>query len=291
MEPNSSPLPDQLANISPVVVIAVVMALTLVRVAVAKIKDPWARTLSEICDTVNFVLILAFLLIRPFVAQAFYIPSESMENTLLVHDRLIVDKFSYRLHEPQRHDVVVFEAPPNATQEHQEGIDFIKRLIGEPGDTIQVKAAKLTIGQETITRVSDVEGQDPHDYLRQELGLGQDDSIKFFPDHILIDGKEEMKPEELAVKLGQAGAKVTITPGQTLVNGQVQDEPYTREDPGYNYPAGGGSMTVPQGAFFMMGDNRNRSADSHVWGILVRRRVVGRATVVFWPLNRVGRIR
>lgn len=291
METVSSPLPDQLANISPVVVLAVVMALTLVRIAIAKIKDPWARTLSEICDTVNFVLILAFLLIRPFVAQAFYIPSPSMENTLLVHDRLIVDKFSYRLHDPQRHDVVVFEAPPKATPENQDGIDFIKRLIGEPGDTIQVKAAKLTIGQEAIGKVSESEGEDPHEYVRQELGLGPEDSIKFFPDHILIDGKDTVSPEELATKLGQPGAKVTLTPGETLLNGQVQDEPYTREDPGYNFPEDGGTFTVPKNCFFMMGDNRNMSADSHIWGPLDKRRVVGRATLVFWPFSRVGKIR
>ncbi|MES2465519.1 MAG: signal peptidase I [Armatimonadota bacterium] len=299
MDPTSSPLPDQLANISPVIVIAVVMALTLLRLCLAKVKDQWARTISETCDTINFVLILAFLLIRPFVAQAFYIPSESMENTLLVRDRLIVDKLSYRFTPLQRHDVVVFEAPPEATTERRDGIDFIKRLIGESGDTIQVKEAKLIVDGEVF---SDSEGRDAHGYLREKLSLGVDDSIKFFPDHVLINNKLSVAPEEIANRLGRAGAKVTIIPGQTLLNGEVQNEPYTREDPSYNFPGGTGSYSVdkietdgsykiPAGDVFMMGDNRNRSADSHVWGPLEKRRVVGKARVVFWPLNRIGAIR
>jgi signal peptidase I len=300
MDPTSSPLPDQLANISPVIVISVVMALTLLRLCLAKVKDQWARTISETCDTINFVLILAFLLIRPFVAQAFYIPSESMESTLLVKDRLIVDKLSYRFIPLNRHDVVVFEAPPNATQEHKDGIDFIKRLIGEPGDTIQVKEAKLMVGDEVFSESTNT---DAHSYLRDKFSLGIDDSIKFFPDYVLINNKIQLKPEEIAEKLGQPGAKVTITPGQTLLNGKVQDEPYTREDPSYNFPSNqsntfqvdspesDGSYKVPEGYVFMMGDNRNRSADSHVWGPLEKRRVVGKARIVFWPLNRMGIIR
>lgn len=302
MDPTSSPLPDQLANISPVIVISVVMALTLLRLCLAKVKDPWARTISETCDTVNFVLILAFLLIRPFVAQAFYIPSESMESTLLVKDRLIVDKLSYRFTPLNRHDVVVFEAPPQATNEKRDGIDFIKRLIGEAGDTIQVKEAKLTIDGEVHC---ESENQDAHSYLREQLSLNIEDAIKFYPDHVTINGKLSMTPEQIAEKLGRAGSKVTITPGQTLLNGKVQDEPYTNEDPGYNfpYPSGGtgvfpvdkpegdGSYKIPEGSVFMMGDNRNRSQDSHIWGPLEKKRVVGKARVIFWPLNRMGIIR
>jgi signal peptidase I len=299
MDPTSSPLPDQLANISPVIVIAVVMALTLLRLCLAKVKDQWARTISETCDTINFVLILAFLLIRPFVAQAFYIPSESMENTLLVRDRLIVDKLSYRFTPIQRHDVVVFEAPPEATTEHRDGIDFIKRLIGEGGDTIQVKEAKLTVDGEVF---SDSEGRDAHSYLREKLGLSLDDAIKFFPDHVRINNNLTVTPEQIAEKIGRSGAKVTITPGQTILNGEVQNEPYTREDPSYNFPGENGAFPVdrlesngaykiPEGHVFMMGDNRNRSADSHVWGPLEKRRIVGKARVVFWPLGRMGAIR
>ena len=296
----TSPLSDQLANISPILIVCVVVALTLIRIVLAKNKDAWARTVSETCDTVSFVLILAFLLIRPFVAQAFYIPSESMESTLLVHDRLVVNKFAYRLSPPQHHDVVVFEAPPAATGKTDgESVDFIKRLIGLPGDTIQVKAPKMTIdGQAFDARQSGLGSYDPsgansqlHSFLHSRLGLAEDDSIKIFPDYLLINGKDKMTKEQLAEKLGQPGAKIELTPGETLVNGEVQNEPFAREDPDYDFPVSGGPLKVEPDHYFMMGDNRNHSADSHYWGPLEKNRVVGKASVIFWPPSRMGFIR
>jgi signal peptidase I len=277
-------LSDQLANISPMYVVVVVLALTLVRLTLAKIPEGWARTISETCDTVNFVLILAFLLIRPFVAQAFYIPSESMQNTLLVHDRLIVDKFSYRLHEPKRGDVVVFEAPPAATG-GPDGIDFIKRLICLPGDTIQVTAPRITIDGQPVP--------DPkiHEYLHNRLGLDDADSVKIFPDHLLVNSKDTISLSQLASTLGQPGAKIVLTPGHTLRSGVVLDEPYTREDPDYDFPANGQPLRIADGELFMMGDNRNHSADSHAWGPLERRRVIGGAKFIFWPIPRFSVIR
>jgi signal peptidase I len=285
LEP-TTPLQDQLANVSPIWVVAIVAAFTLVRVALAKIKDPWARTVSETCDTVNFVLILAFLLIRPFVAQAFYIPSESMESTLLVHDRLVVNKFTYRFTQPQHRDVVVFEAPPEATG-GKDGVDFIKRLIGEPHDTIQVTAAKMMIGGTEVNLNG--EADNLHDYLRLRLGLKDADAVKIFPDYVLVNGVEKFSKERIAELLGQAGAEVVLKPGQVLVNGKPLDEPYTREDPDYDYPMNGEPpVRLDDDHFFMMGDNRNHSADSHAWGPLERRRVVGKAIFVFWPPTRMG---
>jgi signal peptidase I, bacterial type len=288
MEPNTQ-LTDQLANISPVVIVAVVLGLTLVRIILSKVRDGWARTVSETCDTVNFVLILAFLLIRPFVAQAFYIPSESMENTLLKRDRLIVDKFSYRWREPEKRDVVVFAAPLKAT----DGIpnqDYIKRLIAREGDTVQVKPPRLVIDGEVIDPLA--EGvNNTHDYLRSRLGLPSDVPLKIFPDHLLVNDTDRVEKAQLAEKLGRPGAKIEMTPGQTIVNGAVLDEPYTKEDPDYTYPEDGGTFLVPPGTLFMMGDNRNHSKDSHIWNELDKDRVVGRAVVVFWPPSRAGAIR
>jgi signal peptidase I len=283
------PIQDQLANVSPVWVVLIVMGLTLVRLALAKIKDPWARTVSETCDTINFVLILAFLVIRPFVAQAFYIPSESMERTLLVGDRLIVNKFGYRLTEPKRGDVIVFEAPPTATG-GKSGVDFIKRLIALPGDTVLVKKAQLTLNGENID--PHPEG-DLHSYLRSRLGLKDGDAVKIYPDYLLINGTEKITKERVAEMLGQPGASITMTPGQAFVNGKPLDESYTREDPDYDYPeVGDGSpLRLEENQLFVMGDNRNHSADSHAWGTLERHRIVGKAVFVFYPFTRIGQIR
>jgi signal peptidase I len=295
MEP-TTPLQDQLANISPVIIVLIVMVLTLVRVALAKAKSAGARSITELCDTINFVLILAFLLIRPFVAQAFYIPSESMQNTLQIGDRLIVNKFGYRLTEPQRGDVVVFEAPPQATG-GRAGVDFIKRLVGKSGDTVQVKGAKMAIDGVEIDPRTDAPSL--HDYLRNHLGLREADSVRIQIDGVLVNGTEKISKERIAEMLGQPGAKLTLTPGQTLLNGKPLDDKYTREDPSYNFPEQGGNVQgeangtykIPEGHVFVMGDNRNRSEDSHRWGPLKRENLIGRAFVVFWPPARAGAIR
>lgn len=289
------PLTDQLANISPTIIVAVIAFFTVIRLALAKLlRENWARTVSETCDTVNFVLALAFLLIRPFVGQAFYIPSESMVNTLLVGDRLVVDKVSFRFHEPQRGDVLVFAAPPEATQSATLEQDYIKRLIGLPGDTIEIHGAKLKVGDEMIEPPgTDNRADTAHDELRNRLGIGPEKAIKFFKDYVLVDGTQKITPEEIARQWGVPGAKVEIIPGEVVINGKVLDEPYSREDPGYNmltlpYLE---NNTIPAGRVFMMGDNRNHSADSHIWGTLDLKRVVGRGIVTFWPLTRLGRIR
>jgi signal peptidase I len=284
--PQTTPLQDQIANISPVYVVLVVMALTIVRLVIAKNKEGWARTTSEICDTINFVLIVAFLIIKPFVAQAFYIPSESMERTLLVGDRLIVNKFSYRFQQPHRGDVVVFEAPPAATGGVESGQDYIKRLIGEPNDTVEVRAPKLLINGESPAELEG-EGTGVHAFLRDKLSLGMDDAVKIFPDYVLVNGTERITKEVVAEKLGQPGAKIELEPGKVLVNDKVLEDVYTREDPSYDMP----SKKLGPDQFFMMGDNRNHSADSHIWGPLDKDRVVGKAVFVFFPPSRMGVIR
>jgi signal peptidase I len=98
-----------------------------------------ARAWGEILESFVIAVVIVFLVVRPFVAQAFYIPSRSMAPTLNVSDRIIVNKFAYRLGEPVRHDVVVFRAPKEASRGiNEEEKDFVKRVIGLPGDVIEV---------------------------------------------------------------------------------------------------------------------------------------------------------
>jgi signal peptidase I len=102
-------------------------------------ENPWL----EIVKTVATAAILAFG-IRTFVAEARYIPSSSMEPTLEINDRLIIEKLSYRFREPQRGDVVVF-SPTETLKEQNFHEAFIKRVIGLPGDTVEVKNGRVYV--------------------------------------------------------------------------------------------------------------------------------------------------
>jgi signal peptidase I len=153
------------------------------------------------------------LTVRVLIAEPRYIPSNSMDPTLHIGDRLLVEKVSYRWQPPHRGDIVVFTPPPQLTKlGYAPGQAFIKRVIGVPGQTVQV-----------------------------------------------VDG-------------------------QVLVNDQPLHEPCILEPPAYLLPP----ITVPAGQVFVLGDNRNDSNDSHVWGSLPQTNIIGRARLRFWPLDRLG---
>jgi signal peptidase I len=107
-------------------------------------ENPWVETAKTVGLSVFFALG-----IHTFVARAYYIPSESMVPTLAVNDRLLVDRVTYKFSRPQHGDIVVFD-PPQVLQEQKYKDAFIKRLIGLPGDTIEVKDGKLYINGKAI---------------------------------------------------------------------------------------------------------------------------------------------
>lgn len=121
-----------------------------------KPKKPWYR---EYAEALVVAAILA-LIIRTFVVQAFKIPSGSMEDTLLIGDHLLVNKFIYgtevpftdtrflRIRHPQRGDVIVFEFPQDEDKSYFQRRDFIKRVIGTPGDTVEVRDKKVYVNGE-----------------------------------------------------------------------------------------------------------------------------------------------
>ncbi|MEB3220923.1 MAG: signal peptidase I [Candidatus Sericytochromatia bacterium] len=169
----------------------------------------------------TFVVALGLaLVVRATVAEARFIPSESMLPTLEVGDRLIVEKVSYRFEMPERGDIVVFEPPLAATAGLRTGNAFIKRVVGLPGERIDIRGGKV------------------------------------------------------------------------FIEGRPLDEPYILEAPRYPDPdwelldmPGG---LIPADAVFVMGDNRNNSQDSHVWGPLPIANIIGQTVFRFWPVARVG---
>ncbi len=202
------------------------------------------------------VVITVFIL-RAFLFEPFKIPSGSMIPTLLVNDLILVNKFHYGFRlpviktkitegsKPQRGDVMVFRFPPTPS------LDYIKRVIGVPGDTVAYLNKRLTInGQVIVTKaVPDFLDEDASQYFKQfEEKLGD-------------------KPHRL-LNYPNSPAFIQLKPEFLVPEGCV----YTVE---------GVTCKVPEGHYFMMGDNRDNSADSRYWGFVPEANIVGKAVFVW----------
>jgi len=163
-----------------------------------------ARLVREMAETLVIALVLATL-IRAFVVASFVVDGISMVPTLQNGERLLINKFVYRLSEPQRGDVVVFRYPLHPDR------DFIKRVMARGGETVEIRE------------------------------------------------------------------------GTVYVDGQRVDEPYI-PDPSHDTHA---PVTVPPGHVYVMGDNRNNSEDSRMFGFVPLANIKGRAFWVYWPPQRM----
>jgi len=228
-----------------------------------KLRQPWWLEYSASF----FPVILVVFVVRSFVVEPFKIPSGSMVPTLLVGDFILVNKFEYGIrlpitntkitegHAPARGDVVVFRYPKD------ESVDYIKRVIGLPGDVVAYQDKKLSINGKPVPETP------LPDYLDEErLGYAK----QFEED---IDGRKNAILNNPAVPPFIVGA---------------EDFPY-RDNCTYN--ARGVICKVPPGNYFMMGDNRDNSADSRYWGFAPDKNIVGRAFFIwmnFSDLKRIG---
>jgi len=269
---------EWLANLRWQYVIVAVIVLTMVRLALGKTKSPFGRQVAEVAESLAIAMGLVFLIIRPFIIQAFFIPSGSMHPTLLEHDHLLVNKFIYRFKEPQHGDIIVFRAPENATGDGTQK-DFIKRVIGLPGDTIEVIPGYVKIGDRIYNHV------DLRAILSTET-TSTEPRVRLDDGKVFVSGKE-IDPKTIALDADMPGAKVEVHPGGVIRNGKLLKEPYIAEDPDDPF----GPITVQKGKLFLMGDNRNDSNDSRRWGQLDRSRVLGKAMFIFWPLDRIRWVR
>jgi signal peptidase I len=120
-------------------------------------------------ESALIAIVLVFLVIRPFVVQAFYIPSGSMRLTLLEQDRILVNKFIFRIRTPQQGEIVVFRAPPRASPDEK---DFIKRVIGLPGDRVEVNPDTVTIDGRPAIQLINADAADAYSSFRQERPHG-----------------------------------------------------------------------------------------------------------------------
>ena len=212
------------------------------------------------------VLLIVFLL-RSFVAEPFKIPSSSMRPTLVVGDFILVNKFAYGLRlpiveqkivplgDPGRGDVVVFRYPLNPSQ------DFIKRVIGLPGDTVIYRDKHLTVNGTPWRQLAD----STYSYL---------EGLRF----------ESLGEITETVDTGQSTKEHLSAVDPTLPSvspGQVRSFP-GRENCDYNPDGSGFSCKVPAGHYFVMGDNRDRSDDSRYWGFVPDDHLRGRAFFIWF---------
>ncbi|MGI4792081.1 MAG: signal peptidase I [Janthinobacterium lividum] len=243
--PAASQWTETLANLNILWILGIIAVLSVLRFALVRSKFDAAHSWSEMLESGMIAVALVFLIIRPFVLQAFFIPSASMEPTLLGNngtgDRILVNKFGYRFSSPQHDDVVVFLAPPAATV--PDGLapdsDFIKRLIGMPGDHLEV-----------VGGVVYVDGQ-PHNHadVRQALARAgefgpeaqaagyvsqADHHVKFAPDGVLADTHLVSLSRLGAILTNTPNAKVLVEPGYVIRDGQKLNEPFIGEDPDYD---------------------------------------------------------
>lgn len=176
-------------------------------------KERVQKECKEWGEAIVVALVLT-LIIRAFVVQAFKIPSGSMIPTLLQGDKLFVNKFIYRFQPPERWDIVVFKYPEDRKK------DFIKRLIGLPGEEVEIRDGA-----------------------------------------IYINGQRQVPPPEL------------------------KEIFYYNQEP---FAGVGQKITVPQDAYFVLGDNSLSSRDSRYWGFVPKKNMLGRAFFRWWPPKRIG---
>ena len=198
-----------------------------------------------------FYAILIAIIIRTFFFQAFFIPSSSMEPTLLVGDRIFVSKFSYGyskhsfpfslplinervlFSEPERGDIIVFKTPENLR------IDYIKRLVGLPGDKIQMIDGILHINDIPVKRKK----------IRSETKLINNGQIR----NVLV--YEETLPNNVSYE--------TFDMGNTRADNTSE-------------------IFIPEDSYFFMGDNRDNSKDSRFVGSVPKNNLVGKAQIIFF---------
>ncbi|OYV80375.1 MAG: signal peptidase I [Ferrovum sp. 37-45-19] len=217
-----------------------------------------------------FPVIVAVFVVRTYLYEPFKIPSGSMIPTLHIGDFILVNKFVYGLRwpftnhafiniqEPHRGDVMVFHYPEDPS------VNYIKRVIGEPGDVVTYQDKRITINGVPLYTKSD----GVYNSMEEDIAMVQ------------FDRFEE--------KIGtHTHFFITVPTQPAIFNSQVLNFE-GRQNCTYNLD--GFTCKVPAGHYFMMGDNRDRSSDSRYWGFVPEDNIVGKAVLIWMNFNDFSRI-
>jgi signal peptidase I len=218
------------------------------------------------------VTVIMALFGMTFIVQAVKVPTASMENTITVGDHLLVNKFVFApgpivpilpQRDVRRSDIIVFKYPGNPNdpeRDRQEDnipfkVNYVKRVIGLPGDTVEVKGLTVYVNGKPL------------------------------PEHILVvenvSDKAPLKILEDTPRRGDELYEVYYLKDRVDAARQGRD----RIDPDFHYAVNGKPVVVPANSYFVMGDDRNNSLDSRAWGFVPRDLVIGRAMFVYWSYD------
>lgn len=223
----------------------------------------------------SFVVTLVMAIFgMTFILQAVTVPTGSMQNTILVGDYLLVNKFIFApggrplpflpQREIERGDIVVFKYPgfrDNPARDRARGItpyqiNYVKRVIGLPGETVEFRNNQVFINGQLIPEHR-IEGDSPNENAA-----------------LATKEIEERKPEDKWDVYYSKTTMDAISGGQSL----------SRSD--YSFGVAGKTMRVPDDSYFVMGDARDNSEDSRFWGFVNRDLIIGRAMFVYWSCDR-----
>ena len=255
------------------------------------IKSKFGKT--GIKKTINFTEAIGSALILVLIIQKFYlgnfmVPTGSMIPTIVPKDRLFGNMVIYKFMEPSREDIIVFKEPV------ENKVLYTKRLMGLPGETIEIDGEKLVIDGNQITerRYSNLGELGYNQWIVPKKG----DELTIVP---MGDYNEEFKQKNIDIAevqeylLDKPGALSQVLPDVNFyINGKktgmVLD--YIHDEEVLKKLLSGETVetTIPEDYFLALGDNTDGSYDGRMWGFVAQHRIKGKAFVRFWPLNRIG---